>query len=107
MYAEVKNGAVRRGVFDPADYGVNRCSVDDLRGGTSTENAAITRAVLEGNPGPKADAVLLNAALALVAAEAAGDLDEGLVAAREAVASGRALAKMAEYVSWTRRFADA
>jgi anthranilate phosphoribosyltransferase len=107
MYAEVKNGTVRRGILDPADHGVNRCRVEELRGGTVTENAAITRAVLQGNRGPKADAVLLNAALALVAAEAAGDVGEGLAAAREVIASGRALAKMEEYISLTRRFTDA
>lgn len=107
LYAEVKNGSVHRGVFDPADHGINRCSVEALRGGSVAENAALTRGILQGNPGPKADAVLLNAALALVAAEAAGDVDEGLAAAREVVASGRALAKMEEYIEWTRRLTDA
>ena len=103
-YAEVNGGGVRRQVLDPADYGIARCSLDALRGGTAEENAAVTREILQGKQGPMADTVALNAALALVAAGKAGDLAEGLVLARQAVASGAARAKMEEYVAWTRRF---
>ncbi|MDI6631586.1 MAG: anthranilate phosphoribosyltransferase [Bacillota bacterium] len=103
-YAEVNGGAVRREVLDPADYRIARCSLDALRGGTAAENAVLTREILRGKQGPMADTVALNAALALVAAGKAGDLREGLSLAREAMASGAALAKMEEYVAWTRRF---
>lgn len=102
MYAEVQNGSVRRGVFDPSDYGIERSPVEALRGGTAGENAALTRSVLQGQRGPKSEAVALNSALALLAAGSAGDLGEGIHLAREALSSGAALAKMEEYVAWTR-----
>ncbi|RPF43012.1 anthranilate phosphoribosyltransferase [Thermodesulfitimonas autotrophica] len=102
LYAEVADGAVRRGVLDPIEYGVVRCQRAALKGGTAAENAAITRGILQGEAGPRSDAVALNAALALVAAERAQDVREGLGLARAALASGAALAKMEEYVAWTR-----
>lgn len=107
FYAEVKNGTVRCGVLDPLDYGIERCSIEALRGGTAVENAALTRDILEGSPGPKTDSVILNAALALVASGVAEGVAEGLCLSREVLASGQALSKMEEYIAWTRRFADA
>ncbi|MEW6448118.1 MAG: anthranilate phosphoribosyltransferase [Bacillota bacterium] len=103
MYAEVRNGSVRRGVLDPLDYGIARCPLEALKGGTAAENAALTRSILQGGRGPKSDAVALNGALALVAAGSADDLKEGINIARGAMSSGAALAKMEEYVNWTRR----
>ncbi|MEW6172417.1 MAG: anthranilate phosphoribosyltransferase [Bacillota bacterium] len=103
LYAEVKNGSVYHGEFDPADYGIPRCSLHDLRGGTVEENAALTREVLQGNAGPKADTVALNAALALLAAGSAGSINEGLEMARAAIASGAALKKMEDYIAASKR----
>lgn len=103
IYAEVQNGSVRRGRFDPLDYGIERAGLEALKGGTAEENAALTRAVLQGERGPKGDAVALNAALALMAAGSAEDLREGMNMARKALSSGAALAKLEEYVAWTQR----
>lgn len=105
LYAEVVDGSVRRGVLDPSAYGIERCPVAALKGGTAEENAAITRRVLAGESGPQRDAVALNAALALVAAGAAADVREGLALAQKALTSGAALAKMEEYIAWTRSVA--
>jgi len=102
LYAEVTGASVKRGVLDPLSYGIERCSLAALKGGTAAENAAITRRILQGETGPPTDAVALNAALALVAAGMTNDIREGLQLARRAIASGAAFAKMEEYVRWSR-----
>src|SRR6185312_8723446 len=65
-------GEVRVETLDPAALGVPTATRDDLRGGTRQVNAAAFRAVLAGEQGPVRDAVLLNAAGALVAADDLG-----------------------------------
>ena len=69
---EVRDGAGSEQRFDPADLGVTRSPVSALRGADAAHNAAVARRLLAGEAGPVRDAVLLNAAAALVAAEAAG-----------------------------------
>ena len=64
----VAGGQVHEDVLDPADLGVPRAGVDDLRGGEPAHNAAVARRVLAGEPGPVLDAVLLNAAAAVATA---------------------------------------
>ena len=68
----VGGGEVRVETLDPAALGVPAATRDDLRGGTREVNAAAFRAVLAGAIGPVRDAVLLNAAGALVAADGIG-----------------------------------
>lgn len=75
----------------PEQFGLHRCRMEELRGGDAKGNAVIVRAVLGGEPGPKRDVVLLNAAYALVAAGFASDVPAGLVLAAEAIDSGQAL----------------
>jgi anthranilate phosphoribosyltransferase len=70
---EVRDGAVLEQTFDPQDLGVARSAVQELRGGDAQFNARVVRETLAGARGPVRDAVLLNAAAALVAA--AGDPD--------------------------------
>jgi anthranilate phosphoribosyltransferase len=77
-------------VLDPAEAGVEPCGAEALRGGDAPANAAIVRAVLAGERGPRRNAVLLNAAAALVVAGRAGKMREGVAQAAEAVDSGRA-----------------
>ncbi|MGH7610724.1 MAG: anthranilate phosphoribosyltransferase [Candidatus Dormibacteria bacterium] len=79
----------RAWTLDPEDFGI-RVSLDSLRGGAPRDNARILLAVLEGAGAPAADAVLLNAALALVVAGRAEDLPEGLELARHSLAGGGA-----------------
>ena len=68
LVCEVVDGDIREWTLDPRDLGLEECGQADLTGGTPAENAAILRAILSGEPGPKRDAVLLNAAAALAAA---------------------------------------
>jgi anthranilate phosphoribosyltransferase len=89
--AELRRGAVRSFVFDPADAGVDRCSPGDLAGGSPVENAAIVTGILEGREGPAADAVALNAGFVAVLAGRAPDFRAGVALARATLRSGAAL----------------
>ncbi|HEX5535155.1 MAG TPA: anthranilate phosphoribosyltransferase [Actinomycetales bacterium] len=83
----VRDGEVKEMVFDPADIGVPRAAMEDLRGADPQFNARVTRHFLAGARGPVRDAVLLNAAAALVAAGTrTGSLEEQMVAAMEEAA---------------------
>jgi anthranilate phosphoribosyltransferase len=88
-------GTVSETSFDPADLGLARSSLADLRGGDPAVNAAAARAVLAGTPGPVRDIVLLNAAAAIVAAEGLGEVAAARSGdpATTAAATGEALAK--------------
>jgi len=66
----VAAGQVREESFDPAELGVPRATLDDLRGADAAYNAGVARVLLDGRPGPVRDAVLLNAAAALAAYDA-------------------------------------
>lgn len=90
LVAEVADGLVAVSEVDPLDFGVPRCRPADLAGGDPAANAADIRAVLDGRAGPKRDAVLLNAAGALLVAGIAADLAEGYRHASAAVDSGAA-----------------
>lgn len=85
----------------PEDFGLARCSMDDLRGGGATANAEIVRGVLSGEKGPKRDVVLLNAAFGLMAAGKAADAQEGLRMAADAIDSGRAMAQLKKLAELT------
>ena len=74
----------------PEEAGLKRADADALKGGEPPENADITRAILAGENGPKRDIVLLNAAAALIAANKAENLREGVQQAASAIDSGEA-----------------
>jgi len=109
---EVSRGAVTEHDLDPLDLGVPRASIDSLLGSGPEYNAGLARAVLAGERGPVRDIVLLNAAAGLVAFALAGDpaqvqvpfverMRAKLAVAAEAVDSGAAEAKLAEWVAAT------
>ncbi|HHX91147.1 MAG TPA: anthranilate phosphoribosyltransferase [Paracoccus sp.] len=91
--AALENGTIREFTLHPEDAGLPLHPFEDLLGGEAAENAAELRAVLSGTGRPAyRDAVLLNAAAALVVAERAENLKAGVELARETIASGAALA---------------
>jgi len=97
--AEWDGQIVREFEIDPTAHGLALARPEDLLGGDPVENAGITRAILAGTPGPKADIVLLNAAAALVVAGKADSLDIGLSMARESIRSGAAGKALAALVA--------
>ncbi|NLI55318.1 MAG: anthranilate phosphoribosyltransferase [Clostridiales bacterium] len=89
------NGTYRSYVLAPEDVGLTRCRLSDLVGGTPQENAAMTRAILDGSErGPKRDAVLLNAGAALYIGGEADSVRDGVSLAAELIDSGAALKKL-------------
>lgn len=90
MVWDVDQGTVEQRSVEADGLGLMRASLDDLRGGTPAHNAAIARAVLRGEAGPRRDVVILNAAAALVVAGVCDDLGEGVVRARRSLDEGHA-----------------
>lgn len=86
--AELKEGQIRSFTFNPSDVGLAYARLSDLQVGTVEESAAIMYEVAANKPGPHRDIVALNAAGALVVAEACPDLPTGLKRAGDAIASG-------------------
>ncbi len=101
----LRNGEVTHAEFTPEDFGIPRARPSDLLGGDATTNAAITRAILEGEGGPKRDATLINAAPAIVVAGLAAGFVEGVEVARAAIDSGAAMGVLEAVVSTSQRLA--
>ncbi len=88
-------GALTETEIAPEDAGLRRRPFESIVGGSPKENAHALRRLLAGETGAYRDAVLLNAAAALVVAGAAADLKEGAARAAESIDSGAARAKLA------------
>ncbi len=88
---EVQDGWTRPWTYHPREVAQEPVEMAALAGGDAHSNAAMLRDLLEGERGPRREAVLLNAALGLVMADVAADLQEGYERARVAVDDGRAL----------------
>jgi anthranilate phosphoribosyltransferase len=101
--AEFKDGEVRSFEIVPEDAGLPRATLDDLRGGEPTHNAALMHGVLGGEKGPLRDIVLLNGAAGLVVAGRAADLREGVAIAADTIDSGKAASVLGRLVAETNR----
>ena len=91
---EIRRGKLETYEVQPAGLGLPMATATDLTGGKPDENAAITRAILDGEKGPKRDIVLLNAAFAIMAGGKADTPQEGIKMAAESIDSGAALKKI-------------
>jgi len=92
--SELKNNRIWTFNLDPAEFGFRYCRPEDLKGGDAETNAKITLSILNGEPGPKRDVILLNAAAAIYVAGRSKSLKEGLAAAADSIESGRAMNKL-------------
>jgi anthranilate phosphoribosyltransferase len=92
--AQIADGDLRSFEVTPEDAGLPRAKLDDLLGGDPEHNAAALRAVLDGEPSPYRDIVLLNAAAALIVADKVTDLRTGARIAAEVIDSGEARATL-------------
>ena len=102
---ELRNGQVRSYEIAPEDFGLERCTLDDIKTGTPEENAAVIRGVFSGEiTGHRKNAIVLNAAGALMVGDKAGSFPEGIALAREIIESGSALAKLEALVAHSNAF---
>jgi anthranilate phosphoribosyltransferase len=99
--AAVENGEVREFDIHPEDAGLPVHPFEHILGGTPAENAVAFRALLDGTPGAYRDAVLLNAAAALLVADKVTNLKDGVAMARESIDSGAAREKLAKLAKLT------
>ena len=87
-YAEVHNGIVTTGTLTPEELGLTRAPIETLQGGNAHTNASILTAIFAGEPGPRRDIILLNAAAVLVTADLAPNLPAGITLAARTIDSG-------------------
>ena len=88
---EIKDGWYKTYVVTPEEFGFERCTKDDLKGGSPEENAEIALAVLNGEKGAKRNAILMNAGAALYIGGKAESWKAGTALAAELIDSGKAL----------------
>ena len=100
---EIRDGWYKSYVITPEDFGFDRCTKDDLKGGAPEENAAITRAILSGEKGHKRNAVLMNAGAALYIGGKAESMKDGIALAAELIDSGKALETLERFIAVSNR----
>jgi anthranilate phosphoribosyltransferase len=98
---EVEDGKTAEHYVEPGDFGFAEAELEYVAGGTPEENAAATRAVLEGEPGPRRHLVLLNAGAAIYAGGRAEGVAEGVEKASAAIDSGAARELLTNLVAAT------
>ena len=99
---EVNNGEFKRFEITPEQFGFTRCKKEDLVGGDSQVNAEIARRILKGEEtGAKADAVILNAGVGIYLMKDGISIKEGIQIARDTITSGKAYAKLEEFIALT------
>lgn len=99
---EFNNGWYKTYTIQPEEFGLKRGNKEDIAGGDPAYNAQVTREILSGRmTGPKRDIVLLNAGCALYVAGKADSIGDGVTLAAQIVDSGKALAKLEEFVAAT------
>ena len=101
--SELRDGSIRTYNFDPLSVIEDYSGLAALAGGDPAANAKITRAILEGEAGPRRDIVCLNAAAGLIAGGKAVDFEEGFKLAGQALDNGNALKALEGLVTATRR----
>ena len=95
---ELRDGWYKTFTITPEQFGLTRCSKEELVGGTPEENAATTRGILSGEvTGAKRDTVLLNAGAGIYLGGAADSMEEGVAKAAELIVNGAALKKLEDF----------
>lgn len=96
---EIKNGDLKLYKISPEDFGIQKCSIDAIKGGTPKENAQTILEILKGVHGPKRDIVVLNSAAALYTAEIVDSVKDGILLAKHLIDSKKAYKKYIELAS--------
>ena len=95
---EIRDGWFRTTTITPEEFGFERCSRDDLKGGTPKDNARITREILKGEKGNKRNAVLMNAGAALYIGGKTDSMKDGIKRAADIIDSGEALRTLERFI---------
>ena len=95
---EIEDGDFHSYTITPEQFGMKRCSKEDLLGGSPEENARITYDILSGEKGARRDAAVLNAAAALYVAGRAESIQDGVKLAEDVIDSGKALKQLEEFI---------
>lgn len=98
---EVHGDNFKKYEITPEQFGLNRATKREIIGGTPQENAQITLEILNGQGGAKRDIILLNAALAIHTARPQLSIQQAIVIARQTIDSGKALAKLNQFIKLT------
>ena len=99
---ELKHGEFRRYEITPEQFGFKRCKKEELVGGNPTVNAEIAKKILKGEEtGAKANAVLLNAGVGIYLMQEGITIAEGIQIAKNTIESGKAYAKLEEFIALT------
>jgi anthranilate phosphoribosyltransferase len=107
LVGELKDGVITEYEIHPEDFGLTMASNRALKVETPAQSMAMLQAVLANEAGPARDIVMLNAGVALYAANVSASLAEGVQRAREVLASGQAAAKLSQFVARTQELAKA
>ena len=107
LVGEYKNEAIREYEIHPEDFGLTMASNRTLKVETPEQSKTLMRGVLDNEPGPARDIVILNSGVALYAANVVATIADGIALAREGIASGRALAKMHQFIARTKELVAA
>ena len=100
---EIHKGSIISYEIAPEDFGFSRCSIEDICTGTPEMNAAVIRRVFSGkDKGSRCQAIILNAAGALLVGEKANTFKEGIEMAAEIIASGQADKKLQQLITASR-----
>jgi anthranilate phosphoribosyltransferase len=102
MVGEYRDGGIHEYEIHPEDFGLTMASNRTLKVESPEQSKALLRSVLDNEPGPARDIVVLNAGVALYAANVVGTMGDGVALARDTIASGKALAKMHQFIDRTR-----
>ncbi len=100
---EIRDGWFKSYTLTPEEFGLARCTREDLRGGTPEQNARITLDILKGEQGPKRDAVLMNAGASLYLGGKADSMKEGITLAAALLDSGKALDTLQRFIRESNR----
>jgi anthranilate phosphoribosyltransferase len=92
--------------ISPVEFGLELAAQIEITGGKAEENAAIVKRILKGVKGPQRDVVVLNSAAALVAANLASTLQEGVTLSQNTIDSGLALNKLNHLISYSQTFTN-
>lgn len=100
---EIRDGWFKSYAITPEEFGFERCTKDDLKGGSPKENADITLAILKGEKGHKRNAVLMNTGASLYIGGKAQSMKEGIALAAEIIDSGKAIETLTKLIEVSNR----